>query len=83
MLVLSRKKSESITIGLKNLVPLIESDPAALREILIQPIGICQVDIRGDKGRLGIDAHHEITVHRNEVQVRVDAEQQDERTSGI
>lgn len=51
MLVLSRKKNESIVIDLGN----------------GQYITITLVEIRGDKARLGIVAPKEIPVHRQEV----------------
>ena len=54
MLVLSRKKNESIVIQNPN-------DPNA------PPIEILVVDIRGDKVRLGIEAEKNIPVHRREV----------------
>lgn len=47
MLVLSRKKNESIVI---------DGD-----------IVVTIIDIRGDKVRLGIDAHTDIPVHRSEI----------------
>ena len=47
MLVLSRKKNESIIIN--------------------DDITIVVVEIRGDKGRLGVEAPKEVPVHRNEV----------------
>ena len=47
MLVLSRKKNESIVVN--------------------DDIVITVVEIRGDKGRLGIEAPKEIPVHRREV----------------
>ncbi len=47
MLVLSRKKNESIVIN--------------------NDIVVTVVEIRGDKVRLGIDAPHDIPVHRQEV----------------
>lgn len=47
MLVLSRKKNESIVIN--------------------NDIRIFVVEIRGDKVRLGVEAPHDVPVHRNEV----------------
>jgi carbon storage regulator len=47
MLVLSRQRDESIVIGDKVVVTI--------------------VDIRGDKVRLGIEAPHDVAVHRQEV----------------
>lgn len=47
MLVLSRKKNESIVIN--------------------NEITIVVVEIRGDKVRLGVEAPHEVPVHRREV----------------
>ena len=47
MLVLSRKKNESIVIN--------------------NDISVTVVEIRGDKGRLGIVAPKEVPVHRQEV----------------
>lgn len=53
MLVLSRKKNESIVIG--------------DQEKLGFEISIVVVEIRGDKVRLGVEAPQEIPVHRREV----------------
>jgi carbon storage regulator len=47
MLVLSRKKNESIVIN--------------------DEITITVIEIRGDKVRLGVEAHKEVPVHRREV----------------
>jgi carbon storage regulator len=58
MLVLSRKKNESIVIG--------------------KDITIVVVDIRGDKGRLGIEAPKEVPVHRREVFDAINKEESDE-----
>lgn len=54
MLVLSRKKNESIVINGNILIHVIE--------------------LRGDKVRLGIDAPKDISVHRQEVQDKVNKE---------
>jgi carbon storage regulator len=56
MLVLSRQRDESIMIGDKVVVTI--------------------VDIRGDKVRLGIEAPHEIPVHRQEVYDAIQRENQ-------
>ncbi len=53
MLVLSRKRDESIVIGNK----------IAIGDNVV----ITVVDIRGDKVRLGIEAPKEVHVHRQEV----------------
>ena len=48
-------------------------------KIFIGPdIEIMVVEIRGDKVRLGITAPREIPVHREEVQRRIDLEEQEE-----
>lgn len=52
MLVLSRKRNESIVIGGLDGSPIIE---------------VCVVEIRGDKVRLGIAAPRDMPVHRAEV----------------
>ena len=57
MLVLSRKKNESIVID--------------------EHIVVTIVEIRGDKVRLGIEAHKEIPVHRSEVHAAIHQEQLD------
>jgi len=64
MLVLSRKKNESIVIGDK--------------EKLGFEITIVVVEIRGDKVRLGVEAPKEIPGHRREVfdAIKRSAEQQ-------
>lgn len=53
MLVLSRKKNESIVIG--------DMDSLGFE------ITIVVVEIRGDKVRLGVEAPREVPVHRREV----------------
>lgn len=53
MLVLSRKKNETIV--------------ADLRKFGLPPIHLLVVEIRGDKVRIGCDAATEIPVHRAEV----------------
>lgn len=59
MLVLSRKKNQSIDIegGFAN-----------------GGVTICVVEIRGDKVRLGIDAPKELSVHRREVEIAISRE---------
>lgn len=52
MLVLSRKRHESIVIDGDIIVTIVE--------------------IRGDKVRIGIEAHTDITVHRSEVQEAIE-----------
>lgn len=61
MLVLSRRKDESIVIR----VP--PSDK-------VTEIVVALVEIRGDKSSLGIQAPDEVKVNRAEVQEKVDAE---------
>lgn len=51
MLVLSRKKDERLVL----LIPG------------RKPIWITQVEVRGDKSRLGIEADSDIEIHREEV----------------
>ena len=58
MLVLSRKVSEKICI----------TSPDGT------VITLMMVEVRGDKARIGIDAPREWTVHRAEVQRKVDKE---------
>lgn len=60
MLVLSRKKNESIVIPLAR--PATDERPA--ETVMIE---VVVIDIRGDKIRLGIGAPPEIPVHRLEV----------------
>ena len=60
MLVLSRKKNESIVIPLER--PATDKRPA--ETVMIELI---VVEIRGDKVRLAIGAPPEIPVHRREV----------------
>ncbi len=64
MLVLSRKKSESVIIDLsqQSVLDYLISLPPAERMITI-----ITVEIRGDKNRLGIDAPKNVPVHRREV----------------
>lgn len=45
-------------------------------------VTICVLDIRGDKVRLAFDAHKDITIHRREVQRRVDRDSAHDRPSG-
>jgi carbon storage regulator len=58
MLVLSRKVDEGITIT----VP-----PSHLP----QQIHVKMIEIRGDKSRIGFDASRDITIHRDEIELRV------------
>lgn len=60
MLVLSRKRDEEIVIT----VP-----PSGESTTII----VSQVDIRGDKSRIGVLAPREVSVHRGEIQRIVDA----------
>lgn len=76
MLVLSRFKNEVIVIDLEALVPLVDSQPQALKEILSTPLEITVVDLKYPKVdrakvRLGISAHPNIPTHRQEVQERI------------
>lgn len=64
MLVLSRKKNESVVIDL--------SQQSVLDYLLSLPpeermISIITVEIRGDKNRLGINVPKNVPVHRREV----------------
>ena len=58
MLVLSRERSQTIVI----------TTPGGTK------LTLTVVEIRGDKVRIEIDAPREFTVHRGEVQTRVDEE---------
>lgn len=58
MLILSRHRDESVVI----------TGPDGSRTI------VTIVDVRGDKVRLGFAAPPEVTVHRDEVQHRIDRE---------
>ncbi len=62
MLVLSRKVAEEI---------LITAPDGTV-------INVMMVEVRGDKARIGIDAPREWTVHRAEVQRKVDKEESSE-----
>ncbi len=52
MLVLSRKRGESIVIG--------------------NGITVTVVDVKGDRVRLGFDAPAEVSIHRKEIQQRIE-----------
>lgn len=62
MLVLTRKLDQPIMIG----------DPADPKNV----IEIMVVEIRGDQVRIGINAPRDVTVHRKEVWMQVQAEKQ-------
>lgn len=64
MLVLSRKKNESVVIDLsqQSTLDYLASLPPEERMI-----SIITVEIRGDKARYGIDAPKNVPVHRREV----------------
>lgn len=64
MLVLSRKKNETIVVL---------SGPGPDAEILAE---ICVVEIKGDKVRLGIEAPRDMPVHRREVHNAIQRSQQ-------
>lgn len=70
MLVLSRKETEDILITLKGLIPLIKDDPSRLTDILSEPIVVRNLQILGNKTRLGIEADRLVTVNRREVEER-------------
>lgn len=61
MLILSRATGEKIIIGKEG-------------DVLDGPITICNLDVRGGRVRIGIDCQRDISVHRSEVQDRVDVE---------
>lgn len=58
MLVLSRHRNEGITI----------------RTPEGREIKVCVVDVRGEKVRIGLTADDDVTLHRDEVQEKIDAE---------
>ena len=60
MLVLSRQKDESVIIA--------AGTPYETR--------VTVVEFRGDKVRLGFEAHPDVTIHRQEVQEAIDAQRQ-------
>jgi len=64
MLVLSRKKNESVIIDLsqQSVLDYLLSLPPEERKITIM-----MIEVRGDKNRLGIDAPKDVPVHRREV----------------
>lgn len=61
MLVLSRKKNESIVIN--------------------DDITVVVVEIRGDKVRLGVEAPHQVPVHRREIYDAIKRESDQARES--
>lgn len=65
MLVLSRRRDESIVITLDG-----------------RRVVVVVVDIRGDKVRIGIEADPDISIHRGEVQDRIDAGESTPRRDG-
>jgi carbon storage regulator len=65
MLVLSRKKNESIMLGGD-----IDGSTCGLPKIRVMVI-----EIKGDRVRLGIDAPRDVSVHRQEVWAKIQQEQ--------
>lgn len=66
MLVLSRKRNETIVLTL----------PGGDR------VEIMLLDIQGLKVRLGVEANNSVTIHRGEVQAAIDRQTQVENASG-
>lgn len=64
MLVLARKRNEGVTISV----------PGA------GPIHVMVTDIRGDSVRLGFQADPSVAIHRDEVEVRIEAERESQST---
>lgn len=69
MLVLSRKKDQSI--GIRLTPELLRQLADAGEEVRI---GIMCIEIRSDKVRLGVEAPRGIPIHRNEIWERLNAE---------
>lgn len=63
MLVLSRKKGETVEIGKAG-------------DVLTGPIIVTVVEVRGDKTRIGIQADRDVPVHRGEVAEAIAREQE-------
>lgn len=70
MLVLTRKETEDILIRHNDLIPMIKDDPEGLARILAIPIVVRNLEVRGDKVRLGVEADRGIRVNRKEVEER-------------
>ena len=69
MLVLSRKKNDSIVIDLRDVdLSRIPKDQRIIR--------VVTVEIRGDKVRNGVEANKDIPVHREEVFNAIERERQ-------
>lgn len=81
MLVLSRKKSESVVLNFDKVKELIDVDPEAAKAAL-SDMTVMLVEIRSDKSRLGIAADSLITVHRREVFDAIQREKQGEAEGG-
>ena len=63
MLVLTRKTDQSITLG----------DPSSGEP----PLEIIVIEVRGEQVRLGIKSPHNVPVHRKEIYLQVQQENQD------
>jgi carbon storage regulator CsrA len=77
MLVLSRKKSETIVFNLSALVAMLEEGRLEqVKEAMRKPIEVMVVDLRGDKARLGFKADKNIEVHREEIHLKIQKEKE-------
>lgn len=72
MLILSRKVNQKVVLDFSRVIELIDSDPEAAKAALHR-VNVVVAARRGDKTRLGLDADKLISVHRAEIQEKVDA----------
>ncbi|TWT30679.1 carbon storage regulator [Blastopirellula retiformator] len=72
-LVLSRHVNEPIVFDFDKVIRLIDTNPEEAKESL-RRVSVMPFAIRGDKVRFSIDAHKNVSVHRQEVMDAIDRE---------
>lgn len=82
MLVLSRKRNESIVITISQATVIDQNGERQLVQF-VDPIEVMIVEVRGDNVRLGIKAPKPVPVHRREVYEAINEGEQQKRREQI